>query len=150
MDPEPTFAEVARILRPGGVFAAYDCDWPPTCHWEAEQAFMDVMDRASKLGDDAAAYEGLQRWSKSEHLARMKASGQFRYTKEITLHSVQDGNAERLVGLSLSQGSVATLLRRGVTESEIGLDLLRDIAGRVLGDKLRPWLWSYRVRYGIR
>jgi len=30
MDPEPTFAEVARVLRPGGVFAAIDCDWPPS------------------------------------------------------------------------------------------------------------------------
>src|SRR5690606_15398774 len=30
MEPEPTFAEMARILRPGGVFAAFDCDWPPT------------------------------------------------------------------------------------------------------------------------
>ena len=26
MEPAPTFAEAARILRPGGVFAAYDCD----------------------------------------------------------------------------------------------------------------------------
>src|SRR5262245_5606647 len=30
MDPAPTFAEVARLLRPGGVFAALDCDWPPS------------------------------------------------------------------------------------------------------------------------
>jgi SAM-dependent methyltransferase len=30
MDPEPTFAEVARITRPGGVFVAMDCDWPPS------------------------------------------------------------------------------------------------------------------------
>lgn len=26
MDPVPTLAEIARVLRPGGVFAAYDCD----------------------------------------------------------------------------------------------------------------------------
>jgi len=32
MEPEPTFAEIARILRPGGVFAAIDCDWPPVTH----------------------------------------------------------------------------------------------------------------------
>src|SRR5439155_1377999 len=29
MEPAPTFAEAARILRPGGVFAAYDYDWRP-------------------------------------------------------------------------------------------------------------------------
>ncbi len=33
MEPESTFIEVARILRPGGVFAAYDYDRPPTVHW---------------------------------------------------------------------------------------------------------------------
>jgi SAM-dependent methyltransferase len=30
MEPTETFAEVARILRPGGGFAALDCDWPPS------------------------------------------------------------------------------------------------------------------------
>lgn len=30
MEPVATLAEVARLLRPGGVFAAVDCDWPPT------------------------------------------------------------------------------------------------------------------------
>lgn len=150
MDPEPTFAEVVRILRPGGVFAAYDCDWPPTCQWEAEQAFLDVMDRASTLGDATSAYQGVQRWSKSEHLGRMAASGRFRYTREITVHSEDYGNAERLVGLSLSQGSVATLLKRGVAESDIGLDRLREICDRVLGEELQPWLWSYRVRCALK
>jgi SAM-dependent methyltransferase len=40
MDPSPTFAEIARILRPGGVFAAIDCDWPPSVgNAAAEQAW---------------------------------------------------------------------------------------------------------------
>src|SRR5690606_2279453 len=43
MDPGPTFAEVARILRPEGVFAAIDCDWPPAVHWEAEIAYNACM-----------------------------------------------------------------------------------------------------------
>lgn len=28
-DPARALPEIARILRPGGVLAAYDCDWPP-------------------------------------------------------------------------------------------------------------------------
>lgn len=46
MEPEPTFAEVARILRPGGVFAAIDCDWPPVVGDHlAEQAWQDARRR---------------------------------------------------------------------------------------------------------
>lgn len=29
MEPASTFREVARLLRPRGLFAAIDCDWPP-------------------------------------------------------------------------------------------------------------------------
>ena len=40
MEPVSTFVEVARVLRPGGVFAALDCDWPPSVgEARAEQAW---------------------------------------------------------------------------------------------------------------
>lgn len=40
MEPAATFVEVARLLRPGGVFAAIDCDWPPSVgNARAEQAW---------------------------------------------------------------------------------------------------------------
>jgi SAM-dependent methyltransferase len=40
MEPTGTFLEVARLLRPGGVFAALDCDWPPSIgNATAEQAW---------------------------------------------------------------------------------------------------------------
>jgi SAM-dependent methyltransferase len=40
MEPSLTFAEVSRVLRPGGVFVALDCDWPPAVgSVEAEAAW---------------------------------------------------------------------------------------------------------------
>ena len=50
MEPAPTFGEVARLLRPGGVFAAIDCDWPPVVgDAVVEQAWDDVPAPASGL-----------------------------------------------------------------------------------------------------
>ncbi len=150
MEPEPTFAEVARILRAGGVFAAIDCDWPPVTNWEAEMAYIDFSNRIKTLERQHGIAERVSRWSKSEHLSRMRESNRFRFTTELLVHSVETGNAGRLVGLALSQGSVASLLKLGLSEEEIGLDDLRDAARRTLGDEQSPWYFSYRVRLGVK
>jgi SAM-dependent methyltransferase len=150
MEPDGTFAEAARVLRRCGVFAAYDCDWPPTMQWEAEAAYMELMRRASAIDRERGFTTGLRQWRKEQHLERIEASGRFRYVKEMTLHHVEQGNAERLVGLAMSQGQIATLLKRGLSETEIGIDLLRAVAQRTLGNNPSSWYFSYRVRLGIK
>jgi hypothetical protein len=70
--------------------------------------------------------------------------------KESTFHKVEFGTVERLVGLAKSQGSVATLLKAGKSEEEVGLVGLRRAAQHVLGDRQTPWFWSYRVRIGVK
>lgn len=81
---------------------------------------------------------------------RIEQCGRFRYAKEIVLHHVETGGADRLVGLALSQGLVASLLKRGVSEEEIGMAALREETRRALGDATVPWYWSYRVRLGVK
>jgi ubiquinone/menaquinone biosynthesis C-methylase UbiE len=150
MEPISTFAEAARVLRFGGVFAAYDCDWPPTVHWEAELAYNKTIECAQRVGDERGLFAGVRRWGKAKHLTRLGDSGRFRFVKEIVVHHVEEGNAERFVGLALSQGRIATLLKSGVGEDEFGLDELRAVAQRTLGDSAQPWYWSYRIRLGIK
>ena len=150
MEPAPTFAEIARILRTGGIFAAIDCDWPPVMHWEAEAAYSACLDRAAAINKAHDLVPDVKHWPKGEHLSRMQASGRFRHTREIVLHSVEMSAAERLVGLALSQGQLMTSLKHGISESELGLDDLRATACRTLGDGLTPWYFSYRVRVGIK
>jgi SAM-dependent methyltransferase len=141
MDPEPTLAEVARILRPGGLFAAYDYDWPPVVHWEVERAF-------NELRHSSADHRAGNR-RKDEHLERLRASGLFRYTREALLHSRDRGSADRIVGMALSLGTLRVALERGASEEELGLARLRETAKRVLGDRDVSWFMCYRVRLGV-
>jgi SAM-dependent methyltransferase len=150
MEPGSTLAEIARILRPGGVFAAIDCDWPPTLNWQAEVAYSRFTARVQAIGAAQGVYRDNRKWAKEDHLARIGGSGLFRYVKEIVLNSREMGDAGRLVGIALSQGSVAALLKHGLSEAEIGLADLRTECVQALGDREIPFYFSYRLRVGIK
>jgi hypothetical protein len=58
------------------------------------------------------------------------------------------GDAGRFIGLAMSNG-IAQVLERGQETSEsIGVDRFRAEVHAALGEELRPWYFSYRVRLG--
>jgi SAM-dependent methyltransferase len=147
MEPEPTFAEIARILRPGGVLAAYQYEKLQTPYWEPEAAWGEVRARIRMLDKQLDVRKERPRWPIS--VERIEESGRFRLCRELYLHSVEEGDAERLVGFALSEGSATTLLERGYSESELGLDRLRDVASEWLS-RPAPWWLSYRLIVALR
>lgn len=143
MEPEPTFAEVARILRPGGVFAAYDYDLPPFLDADVDAAFERYLARRREVRAEHGIPAGASRWPKHEHLERMRTSGHFRRCRELVLHAEAEWDTGRIVGLAHSIGP----LPEGV---EPGIGELRAVAERVLhGRAVRGWL-GYRVRLGLK
>ena len=89
-------------------------------------------------------------WAKSEHLARLRQSGHFRYVKEVVLHHIEPCTAERWIGYVLSLGHVTRVLDCGVSATEMGLDKLRQVAQRTLGERGLPGYVNYRVRMGVK
>ena len=148
MDPQPTFAEAARLLRPGGLFAAYDYDWPPVIDPEVDAAFIDYQERRAKMRERRGIQRGADRWLKSKHLERMRDSGHFRFCREILVHSTEDGNADRVVGFAYSLGLPAAIDDPDL-EQELRVRELEDVARRILGDRTVPFLFGYRVRIGV-
>ena len=148
MEPESTLAEIERILRPGGVFAAYDYDWPPVVDRDAEEAFFAFMDRVREVRRLHALTLDQQRWNKDQHVARIGRRG-FRYTRELVLHHSEPCDAERWVNFALSIHHVAPLLELGVPDAELGLDSFRHAAELALGGRGLMWHVSYRVRVAI-
>jgi SAM-dependent methyltransferase len=147
MDPDRIFGEIGRILRPGGVFAAYNYRSLVTDSWELDQDFREARAAVGRLREELGLDRGKRRWPVSRE--RLVASGQFRYTNETSVHSVEVGTPERLINFLLSEGSVTTLLDR-VSEEAIGLDRLRAVAARTRGNDAAPWYIGYGVWLGLK
>jgi ubiquinone/menaquinone biosynthesis C-methylase UbiE len=145
MEPTATLAEAARILRPGGVFAAYDYDWPPVVHPEVEAAFEEMLRRVG----ERRVIGGRMRYSKDGHLERIRESGRFRYVREAVFHSRERGGAERVVGMALSLGPLTVLLD-DASEEELGLEQLREVSETALGDREVEMFLCYRARLGVK
>jgi SAM-dependent methyltransferase len=146
MAPERVFPEVARILRPGGIFCAYNYFVLQTPLWEPEAVFESVLARKAELRSQLGLDR--QRPGHQLSLALLEASGVFRRAKELVLHSVERGDGERLIGFALSEGSMRTLLDAGTTEAEVGLDRLRAVASTIR--EPIPWWIGYRAWIGLR
>lgn len=150
MEPTSTLAEIERILRPGGVFAAYDYTWPPTLNWELEQIYEEMDNRFGALDRERGLTQKLERWSKDEHLTRMRESGHFRFTRELLLHHVEQGDATRFTDLLLTNTYGHHFKLKTVTEQEIGFDRLRQAAWQYIGSEPIAWYFSYKVRLGMK
>jgi ubiquinone/menaquinone biosynthesis C-methylase UbiE len=150
MEPTPTFAEVARILRTGGIFAAYDCDWPPIVTAELSAVYQVFDHAARRLTKTRNISPRVKHHNKDEHLGRVRASGFFHPTNELVMHSIETGDADRLVNLAISQGDVQSALKSGVTEDELGIPEFRRTVQRIFAGRTMRWYFSYRVRVGVK
>ncbi|MEO6091167.1 MAG: class I SAM-dependent methyltransferase [Umezawaea sp.] len=145
-DPAKAFSEIARILRPGGVFVAFDNDWPPSVDWECDAAWHEFDRTLAALADTRLSSP--PKAPKHEHVDRLRASGLFRHVTELALHAEDFGDAARFCDLALSQGGAMGARKAGYTDEQIGLVRLRDVAERRMPGTV-PWWWTYRVRLGV-
>ena len=150
MEPASTLAEIARLLRPGGLFAVYDYDWPPALNWELEQVYQEIDNRFDELLQERGLTKHLQQWPKDTHLNRMRDSGHFRFTRELFLHHIEQGDAVRFLEMILTNAYSHQFKLKTITEQEIGFDRLRRAAFQSLGAEAIPWYFSYRVLIGIK
>ncbi|MCL2300921.1 MAG: class I SAM-dependent methyltransferase [Firmicutes bacterium] len=142
MDIPSTLDEVWRILKPGGVFAVYDADWPPCVDWMVEKEYR-ALNRKCNAVKPPASFN-----SKGKHLARLEEYGRFRFVREAVCHSVEPCTPERMIGIATSQGCVQGALKLDASiekDVEAYCDVVRERCPETF-----EIVYSYRVRLAVK
>ena len=147
MEPESTLREVARLLKPNGVFAAYDCDWPPVCDAALDSAYQDLDDYFDKVETDISDFI---KYPKGQHLENIRKSGHFGYTREIVFANTESCDANRYYSFALSQGGTKVILRKNPALIEKEIAAFKIAVDHYFRDKTLPIEFCYRMRLGIK
>ena len=151
MEPQSTLTEANCILKPGGLFLAYDCDWPLVCDWHVEKAYAELEERIAEceasLPDVQQAYH---KWPKDQHLANIQKSGYFTFAREIVFAVQEPCTADRFIAIAKSQGGIQSLFKRHPEVIEPRWQTFERTARHYLGAGEVPTDFCYRLRIGVK
>ena len=150
MEPQPVLAEAARLLREGGVFAACDYDVPPVVEPEVDAAFAELFDARHEARDRLGLHAGASSWPKAKHLEQIRASGRFRYAREVLAHGWWELDGDGVIGLAETLGGPREIFGEAAPRVNETFELVRETATRVLGSRARPAVLCYRIRVGVK
>lgn len=151
MNPTDTLAEVNRVLKLNGVFATIDCDWPPMCSLEAELAYSQLLNKVRFIElENKDVFKTFQRWNKDKHLQNIKQSGYFRYCREVVFMNKEKCNADRFIGIALSQGGLQTILKAQPDLIENDIELFEKKIKSTYDDNEFDISFCYRMRIGVK
>jgi len=151
MEPKSTLSEVNRILKPGGIFMVYDCDWPPVCNWKAELSYQNLLDFVAEIESaNPQLKEAYVRWDKNNHLNNIKNSGYFTYAREIVFANREPCTAERFITIARSQGGLQAILKKKPELISQQLNQFESSIKHIFQDQKFEIDFCYRLRIGIK
>ncbi len=146
MEPKSTLQEVNRILRSGGVFAVYDCEFPVQWNLEAEIAYKKLFNKARMIAQSIDQKINKQ-YPKEEHFKNIQESGYFKYCKEIYFDNVEKCDSKRFISIGLSQGLIQDLLKNNNEEIKKEIEIFVHTCGNITNDEMRV---SYKMSIGVK
>jgi ubiquinone/menaquinone biosynthesis C-methylase UbiE len=148
MEPVSTIEEVDRLLVQNGVFSVFNCVFPVSWDWEAELAYTRLFQKAAEiLKSRPNPNESVVYHPKSEHRRNIEGSRKFRYVTEVMFDHVEDCDADRFIGMALSQGQLQRLLKNRADEIESALGEFRKAC---LASRQKQMRVSYKMILAVK
>lgn len=150
-DLDRVLDEVARILRPGGIFGAFHHDWPPAVDPEIDRAFIQHVDLVDELsGRKGGGSHSDVTSALLDALNALQSFPGFSFVRELHFHDARQCDAHWIIELARSSGSFARLRANGIEENQMGLDTLAAVANQLFGTATSTLYFGYTLRVAIK
>lgn len=121
------------------------------CSLDAELAYSQLLNKVRFIElENKDIFKTFQRWNKDKHLQNIKQSGYFRYCREIVCMNKEKCNADRFIGIALSQGGLQIILKTQPDLIENDIELFEKKIKSIYGEKEFDISFCYRMRIGVK
>ena len=119
-------------MKDGGIFAVFVGGYPSVVDWRVEEAYSELSDKCAAVSYAQTKSASHNARNGISYIEAIQASGRFQYVKETACHSGETCTRQRLVELTLTQGSIHNALQADPS-------LQKDMAefSDLIGGKLR-------------
>jgi ubiquinone/menaquinone biosynthesis C-methylase UbiE len=137
LDQNGAFDEFQRILKPGGILAILDNDFPPVSFLQADRAYNLLLEAEAKMEQSYPKLkESYVKADKSKNLKSLRECGRFSYVREIVFCNMEECDAIRYIELALSQSPLQRIMNAKIEEMKPFLDVFkRDVEEAFCGGR---------------
>lgn len=146
MDPEPSMAEIMRVLKPQGMFVLLNHNWPPLSNdLELDALYFKFKSALGALVTERGLYANyfyrIDRFSKW-----LYDSTRFEYFREFHTHQSVEWTEAEYLGFTYTYGDLALMLQEGVSKHDMCLEQLEQAVARYFSSApVKEFMFSWRV-----
>ena len=142
MNPEITLKEVNRILKPNGIFAVINADYPPIINKKLEKIYLNIINKAKKKENFSEAIIV----NKERYIDSIRNCKLFDYCREICFSKTEKYDKDRFMSFILSHSTVQQFIKN----NNINLEALDDDLEGIFQNRTLEAIFPYRMSIGIK
>lgn len=146
MNPEMTLNEVYRILKPNGIFAVINADYPPIINKELEKLYLHIINKAKTIENFSENIIV----NKAKYIDSIKNCNLYDYCREICFSKAEKYDKDRFMSFILSHSTVQQFIKNNNNVLKDDLETLDDDLEEIFKNKTLEAIFSYRMSIGIK